>query len=442
MFKKVSLIIFLSVLLAGFLVVRHFWLKKSGEPTLIERLPEGDFLIRMNILDLADETSGLLHFNKVAFRDFASKEFLLGQAKSYGLDMQRPAYGFANENGDWGALLHVSDSAEVSAGILRLKKIVELSDTVIADQKVYTWRKEKAYLSYGKTWIFVFKGNSFVKYFNRVLTAESGKTSPLWEAFLKEKEFKKKSLVISSNSKGVMKYGVEKALFAHEVDSTSVTLLSYIKSVKPFDFSQKNDGLSLVKNKEATRYLNVHLNINELYNHKESPLYRLLDRLSKKISFPLDDFLKAWKGDMSFSEGDTQIVKEKFIESVMDDNFEVTEVVSVKETKVKGFSMAISMNQNGESLMTKLMNKGILTLDEGKYRFLISPPMNFKKQQGYYVFYSGEKAPALVPNTQNNGFLSYNRTPFTFYLDTINRNEAFGKIEFPVERLIRRNKFF
>ncbi len=442
MLKKVSLIVFLSLLLAGFLVARHFWLSQSGEPTLIERLPEGDFLVRMNVLDLAQETSGLLHFNKVEFRDFASKEFLLGQAKSYGLDMQRPAYGFANENGDWGALIHVTDSSEIGAGILRLRKVLKINDTIISDQQVYAWNKEKAYLVYGNNWLFIFKGKNFVRYLNGILKAKSGLISPIWDDFLKLKQFREKSLVIYSNSKGVMKYGIEKALFAHEVDSSSITLLSYVKSIKPFNFSQKEDGLALVNDKNSTRYLNLHLNVADFYNHKESPLYRLMDRASKKISFPLDDFLKTWNGDISFREGGTQVVKEKYIESVMDDNFEVTEVVSFKETKVKGFSIALSMNKNGNNLIAKLLKKGILTLDEERYRFLISPPLNFKKQGEYFIFYSSDKPPILESNNSNNGYLSYKKTPFTFYLDTINNMEAHGKLEFPVQRLIRRNKFF
>ena len=419
MVKKVSLIVFLSLVLAGFLVARHFWLSRSGDPTLIERLPEGDFLIRMNVLDLAQETWGLMHYKKVEFRDFASKEFLLGQAKSYGLDLQRPAFGFANENGDWGALIHVTDSSEIGAGILRLQKVVKISDTLISDQKVYTWNKERAYLTYGNNWLFIFKGKNFVRYLNGIVKAKSGETSPIWEDFLKEKQFKKKSLVIYSNSKGVMKYGIEKALFAHEVDSSTVTLLSYVKSLKPFNFSQKEEGLALVNDKNSTRYLNLHLNVNEFHKHKESPLYRLMERTSNKISFPLDGFLKAWNGDLSFREGGTQIVKEKYIESVMDDNFEVTEVVSYKETKVKGFSIALSMNENGNSLIAKLLKKGILTLDEEKYRFLISPPLNFKKQGEYFIFYSSEKAPVLETSNGNNGYLSYKRTPFTFYLEDL-----------------------
>ncbi len=87
MFKKVSLIIILSILLAGALVFRHFFWNRSNEPTLADRLPIGDYLVKAKVLDLAHELTGMLHYNKVDFRDFASKEFLLGQGKSYGLDL-------------------------------------------------------------------------------------------------------------------------------------------------------------------------------------------------------------------------------------------------------------------------------------------------------------------------------------------------------------------
>lgn len=442
MYRKISLIVFLSVLLAAFLVGRHLYLRHSGEPLLVDRLPEADFLIRANVLDLAQETGAMLHFNKVEYRDFVSKEFLLGQAKSYGLDIQRPAYAFANENGDWGALIHVSDSSEIGAGLQRLNKVVQIEDTLLNHQKIYLWRKQKSYMTYGKNWLFVYKGSAFEKNLEYILNAEAGKIAPVWQDFLKEKNFKEKNLVIYSNSKGIMKYGIEKAMFAHNVDSVSVTLLSYVKSLKPFNFSMKKEGLTMDMNAGSTKYLNLHLNIQNFANHPEDPLYRLMDRMSKKISFPLAEFLKAWQGDISYREGGTQIIKENYIESVMDDNFEITEVVSVKETKVRGFSVALSMNQKGESLINRLLKKGILTMAEDKYRFLISPPLNMKKSGNYYVFYSGGSVPNLKQNTENGGYLSYNGTPFSFYLDSIAKDEAFGKIQFPVRRLLRRNKFF
>ncbi len=442
MFKKVSLIIFLSIVLAGFLVGRHFYLLRSSDATVVDRLPNGDFLVRAKILNLAQETTGMFHFNKVEFRDFLSKEFLLGQAKSYGLDLQRPVYGFANEDGTWGVMIHVSDSSEIGAGIARLEKVFKIENAIVGGQKVYKYKEEEGYLAYGKNWLFIYKGDQFDRHIRRVADANKGDISENWNSFLKEKTYRKKNLVIYANNRRTQRYGIEKALFAHNVDSVSITLLSYARAINRFRFKQKRGGQAFDLRSGSSKYLNLHLDIEEFIKEKDDPLYLLMAKLSRKISFPLDDFLNAWKGDVSFTEGGYQLVKESFIESVMDDNFEITEVTTTKETKVKGFSLALSMNKNANSLIGKLLNKGILTEEEGKYRFLISPQLNMKKIGEYYLFYSGTNAPRLISSEANNGYLSYRGTPFTFNLEGINRKEVFGQIEFPVRRILRRNKFF
>ncbi len=339
-------------------------------------------------------------------------------------------------------MVYVSDSSEISAGLQRISKFIVLKDSVIDDQKYYHWEKEDGYLAYGKNWLFIYKGKAFPKIIRKIIYAKKDEISPIWSQFIKEKQFNTKSLVIYSNSRGIQKYGIEKALFTHQIDSTSVTLLTYVKSLKPMNFNQKAEGLAMEKTPGSNKYLNLQLNVEDFKGKTDDPLYRLIDRKSKKIGFPLDDFLKVWTGDLSFREGENQIVKETFIETQLDDNFEVSEVVSVKERKVKGFAVALSMNSGAEAFWAKMKKKGLLTEENGKYRFLISPPLTMVKSKGYYLFYSGEKAPKLLPNKDNSGYLSYKNTPFTFHLDTVIGNEAFGKIEFPVDRVLRRNKFF
>ncbi len=442
MYKKISLIFFLALALAGFLFVKHFWSGKNQNPLLIDRLPKADFLIRANVLDVARETSGMLHFNKIPFRDFFSQEFLLGQAKSYGLNLQRPAYLFADETGDWGALAHVTDSSKIAPGLARLSKIKPSRDTLIYNEKIIYWPKEKIYINYGKTYLFVYKGDQFVRCLFHIINAKKGDIDPVWKDFLTLKKFRKENLVLYSNSKGLKKYGIEKAVFAHDSDSSSFTMLSYIKSSKPLKFKMKKDGLSLVDNNYANRFLNLHLQIDEFRKHPEDPLYRLMARLSKRISFPLIDFLAAWEGDLSFRQGGKQKIKETYIESELDENFEVTEVEKTRDILVPGFSLAISMNSRGPFFMNKIINKGILTQEGEKYRFLGSPPLNFNRKDNYYVFSSGENRPKLLKNEQNNGIWSEKGTKFKFHLDSLNGNEAYGKVHFEVRRLIERNKFF
>lgn len=442
MFKKVSLIFFLAVLLAGILFVRHYWNGKSEQPLLVDRLPSADFLIRANVLDVARETSGMLHYNKIPFRDFFSQEFLLGQAKSYGLDLQRPIYVFANESGYWGALLHVIDSSKVMAGLNRLNKIKPFVDTSFYKEKVYFWPKEKFYLSYGANYLMVYKGDNFAQKFSHVLHAKRDEIDPVWKKFLTMDKFRKENLVLYANSKGLMKYGVEKAIFAHNSDSTSFTMLAYVLASNPLNFKQKSIGFSLEENDFSSKFLNLHLSMEKFREHPEDPLYRLMSQISKKVSFPIGDFLDAWEGDLSFREGGKQKVTEKYIESELDENFVISEVEKTRDLFVPGFSLAISMNERGNSFMDKIIRKGILTKEENKYRFLGSTALNYSKSDNFYIFSSADNRPKLVPNIQNNGIWSHRGTKFQFHLDSIKRNEAFGKVFFPVSRLIERNKFF
>ena len=81
MVRKVFLIIFLAVALACFLFLKPFFFQKSTEARLIDRLPSADFIGKLNILELARETSGMMYYHKLPFRDLTSKEFLLSQGK-------------------------------------------------------------------------------------------------------------------------------------------------------------------------------------------------------------------------------------------------------------------------------------------------------------------------------------------------------------------------
>jgi hypothetical protein len=442
MYKKVSFIIFLAISLAAFLFIRHYYKNSSEEPRIIDRLPEGDFLLRANVLDVARETSAMLYFNKVQFRDFFSYEFLLGQGKSYGLNLQRPVYVFANETGDWGAMLHVSDTSKMGPGLERLNKLLDLKDTVMYNHRVFYWEKEKAYLSFGSNWLFIYKGEFFKRQLFHVIHAKKNEVLHSWHAFLTEKQFKNQRLVMASNWKNMKKYGIEKAMFAHDSDSVSFTVMSYFKSSKDWTFKQREGGKSLAVKPTTDRFLNIHLNVDEFRNHPEDPLYRLLAKLSKKISFPLQDFMSAWEGDLSFRQGGLQTVRETYIESVLDDNFNVTEVQSVKDVKVPGFSLALLLNKNSNKLISRLFQKGIMTREGDKFRFLVSPTLNYSIEENYHIFYSGESRPKLAIDNLNNGLWNEKGTKFNFQLDSLNNKEAFGTLTFPVERIIRRNKFF
>jgi hypothetical protein len=65
------------------LFLKNILFQKPTPPRLIDRLPTADFIGKVNVLDLARETSGMMYYHKIPFRDFTSYEFLLGQGKMF-----------------------------------------------------------------------------------------------------------------------------------------------------------------------------------------------------------------------------------------------------------------------------------------------------------------------------------------------------------------------
>ena len=442
MYKKITLIIVLAVALAAFLVLRPYIFKKEAPPRIVDRLPEADFVARAYLLDVARETSGMLYYHKVPFRDFFSQEFILSQSKLYGLNLQQPSYIFANEEGDWGTIIEVSDSSKILQGIERLRKVTAIKDTVIYDKKVYQILEQDGYLVYDKSYMFLYKGNEFAKILKRVTKCKHGDISPVWKSFLREKQFKDEKLVIYSNWEKLKENGIETAIFAHNSDSVSFSLLSYIRNKKPLNVSMKQEGRNLLSGGYTSKMLNIHLDVTQLRKNPEDPLYKLLVKLGKKISFPTVEFLNAWEGDLSFRQGGFQLVKETYIESELDENFNVTEVEKEKEVKVPGFSLLVSLNNNGPRFIQTLLAKGILTFEEDKYRMLFSPPLHMKKIKNYYVFHNGQSTPKQENHGKNNGVWTQRGTRFEFSLDSLSKYEAFGSIYIPVNRIISRNRFF
>lgn len=442
MFRKILFILLLATSVGGFLYLKSYLNGRAEQPTFEDRLPKADFLGRCYLLDLARETSGMLFYNKIPFRDFFAQEFLLSQGKNYGLNIQKPLYFFANENGNWGLMVEVTDSSKISSGIQRLGKLLSLTDTLIYEQKTYKLEKESGYLTYDKNWLFLYKGSQYTNELKQILFAKKGGVAPCWKDFLKEKQFKDEKLVIYSNWRKLKKHGIETALFAHNSDSSSFSLLTYIRNKKKLNIKMKDTGIGWHSNESTKKQLGIHLDISELRKDTKDPIYQYLIQIGKKISFPTADFLNAWNGDLSFRQGGSTIVKESFVKSEMDEEFNVVEVKSTKDVLVPGFSLMFSVNENGPYFINRLFQKGILRKDQNKYRFITSPQLSMTKKDGYYYFYSGAFPSKTEKNHSNNGVWTERGTKVGFSLDSLSSNEVFGTIHIPVDRIIRRGKFF
>jgi len=440
MARKVLFIVFLISLLVGFFYFKPLFGKIAEEPHLADRMPSGDFLGKVYLLDVARESTAMLFYNKVAMRDFFSHEFILAQSKSYGLNLQKPAYFFANSSGEWGALVEVNDSSKINSGIERLRKTINLQDTMVSDQRVYVLKEEKVYLAYGKKWFFIYKGNQVPKRLYHVKFAERNDISKSWRAFLNERQFRKEKLIVYSNSKKLREHGIQTAIFAHDSDSTSVSIKTYIRNSKPLKVAMKKPGMGFTDKTGTDKLLNVHLDIRKLRKDKNDPLYKWLIKTGRKVSFPTEAFMNAWDGDLSFYQGGMVKITETFIESVLDDDFNVSEVRTSQEKSVPGFAFMMSTNEHQKELISKLFSKGIMRKEGKKFYVLTSPPLHIRIAPDHLYLYSSDTPPATEISSSNSGVWVDKGTRYGFSLDSLNKHEVFGTVTIPVKSLMRKTK--
>ncbi len=442
MFKKVLIILILSFSLAYFLFLMPVLNKNKLSVRLIDRLPNAEFIGKLNVLELARESSSIFSYYKIPFKDLASYEFLLSQAKSYGLNLQKPIYIFGNNDSDFGCLIDVKDKKKLELGIERIKKSSVFKDTIIEKKKVFYNKKDKIFLHYGDNYLLIYSGESFKGILNSVVNAKPYKISPLWSRFLRDKHFIDEHLIIYSNSNRLKDVGITTAIFAHDSDSSHFKLKYYLYKPTSFHIKKKDSGLAFNSIENATKSIELHLDISELKKNLDDPIINEFLKISKQIRFPIIDFIKAWEGDLCFVEGGNQTIRESYIETIVDENFNTTEVKRFKETSVPGYSLYFSTNDYLQKFLDVLLNKGIMTNENDKIRFLFSPLLSIKKSNGYVEFHSGHSPPRLFKNSNNTIVWKNKGTDFLLNIDTLNQNEISGTIQIPGQVLFKLDKLF
>ena len=296
------------------------------------------------------------------------------------------------------------------------------------------------YLHYGRNYLFYFKGTDFISHFNQVTKAKYLGINETWKTFLNKKQFRNEHLVIYSNWERLQNMGIKTAMFAHDSDSLSFNLKSYLKKETPFYISKKQNGRGFRNIENATKSIELHLDISELKKHPEDKLYKELAKIGKRFGFPFVDFLNAWDGDLSFMEGGLQTVKETYIETELDEDFNTAEVEKTREVVVPGYSVYFTSTYQVQIFINKLLRKGILTQEQENYRFLFSPLLHSTNNRKSYQFYSGQQAPKTEQSTRNQVIWTKEGTRYIFNIDSLNRYEIFGSLQIPVRRIFRRNK--
>ncbi len=216
----------------------------------------------------------------------------------------------------------------------------------------------------------------------------------------------------------------------------STPVISQIDTIR---FSLRDEGPSFQERDFTKSLINLHLNTEHQQLKKEDPLYKMGEKFSKRIGFPMEALLNAWTGNVSFRQGGIQEIDEHYIESELDEDFNITEVVKSKKVKVTGFSLYLSMNSKGRSFVNRLFDKGILTKDGDKYRLLYSPPLNMSVSDTSLALYTSRFVPKLANDSLNQIIWTNKSTPFSFQIDSISLKNVYGSITIPLQKIIKDN---
>jgi hypothetical protein len=443
--KKNSVILTLSVVFVTLLFFQR-WKEIPLERTrFFDRLPEADVIGTANVLALSRSLSSSTYHFKVPFREFLTPEFILGQGKSFGVDFQQPAYIFANEN-DWmvqslGAMFVISDSSAVRSGIEQLDRIIGLKDTVVYKKHVFKIEKYNTYIAYGYDWLLLYQGGDFKRIYHDILFAKINEIQPNWRSFLNQQP-SGPPLIAKIKGADLASNGIESIYLTMSNDSTSITLNAEVNQIDTLPFQLVEEGWKYASQEFTRNSASLFITPERLRNNSNKPLVRLIKKIGVPINFPLKEFFDVWDGGVAFRQGGIQTITEKYIESILDDNFEVSEVVRSRKIKVPAYSLFISTNEKNEAFITQLLKKGILTRHDKKYRFLFSPPFNLKITDSSIVFHTGGFIPVLYENEQNKIDFTYNKTPYTLLLDSTSTKTAYGRLKIPLNQIVKDNILF
>lgn len=441
--KKIAILVAFIGIFMSLLIFRPWEPEPERGPRFIDRLPDADVIGKSNVLDLTRALSSSMYYYRIPFREFLSPEFILSQGKAFGIDFQESAFFFADEK-DWeiqsfGILFKISDSSSVHTGINRLENLIDLEDTLVYNRTVYKYRKQGIYFAYGKDWLLVYQGKSFKRTYHDILFAKNNEIPPKWRVFLNQESNTGHRIIAQATTENLAENGIESVLVSVTNDSSSLTLNAQINQLDTLAFQIKKSGWNYLPQEFTRTNASIHYDVGRLRNNPNDPIIRLLTKLGEKINFPVNDLMNAWEGNVAFRQGGIERIQEKYIESELDENFNVSEVVRYKTVKVPGYSVYLSMNATNRQLIGKLLNKGIMTKQEGKYRMLFSPPLQMNQTDTSLMFHTSKSLPILHPSSQNEILFTHKKTPYLIYLDSTSVKTLYGRLQIPLDKIISDN---
>lgn len=431
------------LLLAGSFVVLLFlkpWKTKEVISTrIIDRLPVATIIGQSNLLKLSQDLSKTLYYYNIPFRDVLSPNIILSRSKKYGLDSQKPVYFFVNDSisgGDWGVIISVSDINKIELGIQRISKSIEIRDTLLNGRNLVYSPEFNLYFTYEEDWFFVYKGEKCSQVLDQITSAKRKEIKPRWKKFLKNIDFKQDILVVSIKSVDMKKYGVESSLIRLNNDSSHITLNTIVKHYDTIPFQVKEDGKGFPKREFTRQLINLNLDIDYFKKHPEHPYHSLIHKYSSKISFPMADFWDDFNGNIAFRRGGIEYIREKYIVSELDDDFNVTDVTKSRKVKITSFSLFLNTNKSSEILFNKIKHGGIITEDRKRNRFMSSPPFYKHLRDSSMIFYTSHYEPVVNPLINNQVLWTINYTPVQFYIDSTSTKVIYGRVKFPLKKII------
>ena len=435
--NKLFLITLLCAGLGLFLYIRPMLFAKDPPPRLQDRLPEAEFVGRIQIFDLARDANGLLFKEQVPFREYMTADFLLSQAKNYGIDVQDPLYFFANGEDEYGAFVTLSDSSKLHPAFQRINQYLQVKDTFVHKTKVKKLEDLGLYIYYDKHYAFIYKGPALKQRLGHAIYAKYGETSTTWERFNRINRFKNETFVLYSQHDAFKKYGIDYGMMAFTCDSSNINLKTYFHSNYDLKIKQKPKGAAFTINGTPKTAIHLHLDITEFRKDKKHPLYKIISDYARKVSFPTDDFLTAWDGDLSYLQGGIQMIEEEYIEMGIDEEFNEIQVRKTKQVPVKGFSAMMSVNEYGQQLVSKLFAKGILNKQGNKYRFLFSPPVRINIQPTQLSAYTSNGSPKIEDETESYVLFTYKGTPIKVILNRLTKRDIFSTVQIDAGSLLK-----
>lgn len=376
MLRKLLLIFLLALSFGAFLFFYPWKKASSQQPILKNRLPVSSIIGETNLLELSSQVSKLLYYYQIPFRDFVDPNIILSQGKKYGLDVQSPFYFFADDSltkiKNWGGMIQVQDSSKIFPAIDLLRKRTVIIDTTIAKQTVYFAQEFNIYMSYGLDWLLLYQGDSIESVMYSITAATLHKTHPRWKNLTYQSKKNDKVFNVEIQSDQLKEFGVRSALIALSNDSTGLVFNARLNHYDTLTFQIKKNGAALSSQEFTRQMAQLNFDIERLRKDKNHPYRLFINKLSDKINFPIDELLNAWDGQLAFRRGGIEYIQEKYIESVLDDDFNVTEVARTKKVKISGFALYLSSNNLMDGFLTTIQEKGILILPKRSFEFVES----------------------------------------------------------------------